>query len=96
MDIKYFGNEYIVSDLNEEEYMVDIEGELTSALEKIDKLRLKTRKHKQLLLQYKRNDKEPSEDIALLKLELEEAKKIEDLLKQQLTKRKKRCEDLEK
>ena len=46
-------------------------------------------------MQYEKNGKEPSEDIALLKLELEEAKKIEDLLKQQLTEGKKRCETLE-
>ena len=76
MDIKDFGNEYTGSDLNEEESMLDIEGELTSALEKIDKLGLKTRNHKQLLLQYKKNGKEPSEYISLLKLELEETKKI--------------------
>ena len=75
--------------------MVDMEGELISSLEDIDILRLNKGKHKQLLLQYKKNGKEASEDIALLKLELEEAKKIEDVLKQQLTEGKKRCEYLE-
>ena len=40
----------------------------------------------------KRNGKEPSEYIAVLKLELEETKKIEDILKQQLTEGKKMCE----
>ena len=43
----------------------------------------------------KRRGKEPSDDISLLKLELEEAKKIEDILKQQLTEGKTRCEALE-
>ena len=35
------------------------------------------------------------EDFSLLKVELEEAKKIEDILKQQLSENKERCEDLE-
>ena len=64
--------------------MVDLEGELVSALEEGDRLRLKKRKQKQLLMQYEKSGKEPSEDISLLKLELEEAKKIEYILKQQL------------
>ena len=51
--------------------MVDMEGELISALEEIDRLRLKKRKQKQLLMQYEKNGKEPSEYIAMLKLELE-------------------------
>ena len=70
MAIEYFENEYKGSDFNNEEAMVDMEGELISALEEIDRLKLKKSKHKKILLQYKRNDKEPSEDISLLKLEL--------------------------
>ena len=85
MDIEDFGNEYTSSDLNDEEAMVDMEGELISSLEEIDRLKLKKRKQKQLLTQYEKNGKEPSKYISLLKLELEEAKKIEDILKQQLT-----------
>ena len=50
MAIDDFGNEYIRSELNEEESMVDMEGELINALEEIDRLRLKKRKHKHLLL----------------------------------------------
>ena len=46
-------------------------------------------------MQYEKNGKKPSEDIALLKLELEEAKKIEELLRQELIEGKKRCEYLE-
>jgi hypothetical protein len=62
--------------------VVDPEGELISALEEIDILRIKTRKKKQLLIQFKKGNKEPDKDFALLKVELEEAKKIEDILKQ--------------
>ena len=46
-------------------------------------------------MQYEKSGKEPREDLALLKFELEEEKKIEDILKQQLTQEKKRCEALE-
>ena len=67
--------------MNDEESMVDMEGELISALEDIGRLILKKRKQKQLLMQYEKNGKEPSEHISLLKLELEEEKKIEDILK---------------
>ena len=95
MAIEYFGNEYTRSDLNDEESMVDMEGELISALEDIGRLILKKRKQKQLLMQYENNGKEPSEDISLLKFKLEVAKKIEDILKKQLTKEKRRCESLE-
>ena len=93
MAIEYFENEYTGSYLNDEEAMVDMEGELISSLEEIDRLRLK-RREKKLLMQYENNGKEPSEDISLLKLELEEAKKIEYILKQQLTEEKRRCEAL--
>jgi hypothetical protein len=41
------------------------------------------------------NGKKPGEDFALLKVELEEAKKIEDILKQYLSEKKARCEALE-
>jgi len=59
-----------------------MEGELISVLEEIGILRLKKRKQKQLLMQFENNGKEPSEDFVLLKVELEEAKKIEYILKQ--------------
>jgi hypothetical protein len=75
--------------------MVDMEGELISVLEEINRPILKKRKQKQLLMQFEKNGKKPDEDFALLKVELEEAKKIEDTLKQQLSKKKVRCEALE-
>jgi hypothetical protein len=72
-----------------------MEGELIIALEDIDRLRLKKRKQKQLLMQFEKNGKKPDENFSLLKVELEEAKKIEDTLKQQLLENKARCEALE-
>ena len=36
------------------------------------------------MMQYEKNEKKPSEVCDLLNIELEEAKKIEDILKQQL------------
>ena len=72
-----------------------MEGELISALEKIDKLETKKKKKKQMLIQFKKESKKPDEDFALMKVELEEAKKIEDILKQQLLEKKSSCEALE-
>jgi hypothetical protein len=47
-----------------------------------------------LLTQFEKDSKKPDEDFTLLKVELEEAKKIEDILKQQLSEKKVRCEAL--
>jgi hypothetical protein len=47
------------------------------------------------LTQFEKDSKKPDEDFALLKVELEEAKKIEDILKQQLSEKKVKCEALE-
>ena len=69
MAIKDFEIEYTGSDLNDQEVMVDMEGELISALEEIDSLGLEKRKQKQLLMQYENNGKKPSEDLDMLKLE---------------------------
>ena len=81
--------------MNDEDDVVDMEGELINALEEIDRLRLKKRKQKQLLMQYEKNVKAPSANCILLKIELEEAKKISDVLKEQLSQKKMRCEALE-
>jgi hypothetical protein len=89
-------NQNTGSDVNDEEVVVYMEGELISALEEIDRLRLKKRKQKQLLIQFEKNAKKPDEDFSLLKVELQEAKKIEEILKQQLSDKKARCEALEK
>jgi hypothetical protein len=90
-----YDNNSIGSDVNEEEVVVDMEGELISALEEIHRLRIKKRKQRQLLIQFEKDSKEPGEDLVLLKVELEEAKKIEEILKQQLLEKKARCESLE-
>ena len=45
-------------------------------------------------MQYEKNGKEPSEDISLLKLELEEENKIQDILRQQLREGEKICETM--
>jgi hypothetical protein len=70
------------SEANEEEAVVDMEGELISALEEIDRLRIKNKKQKQLPIQFEKDSKQPDEDFSLLKVELEEENKIEDILKQ--------------
>jgi hypothetical protein len=85
-------NERKVSDENDEEVVVDMEGELISALEEIDRLRIKNRKQKQLLIQFEKDSKQLDEDFALLKVELEEARKIEDILKHQLSENRARSE----
>jgi hypothetical protein len=80
-----YDNKITRSDANDEESVVDLEGELIDALEEIDKLKLKKRKKKQSMIQFKKGSKKPDEYFALLKVELEEAKKIEDILKLQLS-----------
>jgi len=81
MAIEKFEGEYAENDQNNEEVEVDMEGELISALEEIDRLKLKKRKQKRLLTQYEKNVEEPSADCALIKLELEESKKKEYVLR---------------
>jgi hypothetical protein len=95
MDMGYLDDEHTGGDMDGEEVVLDMEGELISALEEIDRLGFKKRKQKQLLMQFQMNGKKPDEDFALLKVELEEANKIEDILKQQLSEKKERCEALE-
>jgi hypothetical protein len=95
MDMGDIDDEHTGGDMNDEEVVVDMEGELISALEEIDRLKFKKRKLKQLLMQFEKNGKEPSEDFVLLKVELEEENKIEDILKKQLAVKKVRCEALE-
>jgi hypothetical protein len=80
---------------NDEEFVIDMEGQLISALEEINILKTKNIKQKQLLIQLEKDSKQPDEDFSLLKVELEEAKKIEDILKQQFSEKKVRCEALE-
>ena len=48
-----------------------------------------------MLIQFEKDNKKLDEDSSLLKVELEEAKKIEDILKQKLSEKKEICESLE-
>ena len=70
-----YDNNSTRSDVNEEEVVVDMEGELISALEEINKLRIKNRKKRQLLIQFEKDSKEPDEDLVLLKVELKRQRK---------------------
>ena len=95
MAIEDLEGEYAESDMNDEDAVVDMQGELISVLEEIDRLRLKKRKQKKLLMQSEKNVKEPNVDCILLKVELEEAKKISDVLKEHFSQKNMRCEALE-
>jgi hypothetical protein len=95
MDKEDYDNKIIGSDVNDEEVVVDLEGELISSLEEIARLRFKKKKKKQLLMEFEKDGKKLDEDFSLLKVKLEEANKIEDILKQQLSEKKARCEALE-
>jgi hypothetical protein len=75
-------DEHIGGEMDDEEAVVDMEGELISALQEIDRLICKKRKQKQLLKQFKMKSEKPDEKFSLLKVELEETKKIEYILKQ--------------
>jgi hypothetical protein len=77
-----YDNKRTRSDVNDEEVMVDLEGEPINCLEEIARLRFKKKKKKQLLIQFEKDSKKLDEGFSLLKVELEEAKKIEDILKQ--------------
>jgi hypothetical protein len=70
-----YDNKITGSDVDDEEVLVDLEGELISSLEEIDRLRLKKKNEKQLLIRFEKDSKKPDEDFSLLKVELEEAKK---------------------
>jgi hypothetical protein len=52
-----YDNKSTGSDENDEELVVDMEGELISALEEIDRLIIKNRKQKQLLIQFEKDNK---------------------------------------
>jgi hypothetical protein len=52
-----YDNKITGSDANDEEAVVELEGELINALEEIDRLILKKRKKKQLLIQFKKGIK---------------------------------------
>jgi hypothetical protein len=69
--LEYINNEYTGSDFTDCEAEVDLEGELVSAMEEIERLREKKRKEKQLMLRYEKTCKEPYEEIDMFKVKLE-------------------------
>jgi hypothetical protein len=77
-----YDNKITGSDVDDEEVVVDLEGKWINALEEIARFRSKKKKKKQLLIQFEKDNKELDEDFALLKVELEEANKIEYIMKQ--------------
>jgi hypothetical protein len=77
-----YDNKITGSEVDDEEVVVDLEGELINALEEIARLISKKKKKKQLLIEFEKDSKKPDEDFSLLKVELEEANKIEYILKQ--------------
>jgi hypothetical protein len=66
-----YDNKRTGSDVNDEEFLVDLEGELIRALEEIARIGFKKKKQKQLLILFEKDSKKPNEDFALLKVELE-------------------------
>jgi hypothetical protein len=52
-----YDNKITGSEANEEEVVVDMEGELINALEEIDRLGIKNKKQKQLLIQFEKDNK---------------------------------------
>jgi hypothetical protein len=73
MAMGYFDDEHTGGEMDNEEAVVDMEGELISALEEIDRLGCKKRKQKQLLMQFKMNGEKHDENFSLLEVDLEEA-----------------------
>jgi hypothetical protein len=61
IDLEYLNTKETGSELVDCEVVVDLEGELGSAMEEIDRLKEKRRKQKQLLLRYEKTCNEPTE-----------------------------------
>jgi hypothetical protein len=74
-----YDNNNIGSDVNEDEVLVDMEGELISALEEIDRLRIKNRKQRQLLIQFEKDSKELDDGLVLLKYNWKRKRKSKTL-----------------
>ena len=73
---------------------MDLEGELRSSLEEIDRLKLKCRKQKDILLKCVK-EVPNSKYLIQLKVELEEAKKVEGILLKQIKDKHQEQEKLE-
>jgi hypothetical protein len=77
------------------EVVVDMEGELIVALEKISRLEIKNRLRKEQLQVCKEKDNEVSEEIVILKIQLQEAKRREEILINQIKEKENICDKLE-
>jgi hypothetical protein len=82
-------------DTKECEVVVDMEGELISALEEISRLKKKNRLRKEQLQIYKEKYNEISEEIVILKIQLEEDKRREEILMNQIKEKENICDKLE-
>jgi hypothetical protein len=77
---------------------VNLEAELISALEEIDRLREENIKQKKQLQKHEKKDhdlEETKKTIIILKTQLEEAKRIEEVVRSQLKEKEENCEKLE-
>jgi hypothetical protein len=82
----------------DKEAEVDFEAEFFSAIEEIDRLEERNRKKKKELQKYKEKEydvEEIEKTIITLKVQIEEGKKIEEVLKSQLKERENICNSLE-
>jgi hypothetical protein len=77
---------------------VNIEAELVGALEEIDRLKGKNIKEKDKLQKHEKKDhdlEEIEKTIIILKTQLEEEKRIEEVMRSQLKEKEENCEKLE-
>jgi chromosome segregation ATPase len=99
-------NNYENEEIPEVEGEVDLEGELISALEELRRYRRKNKSLKEQLLDYKEEQKSREEEVSKsikkteqiivdLKTQLQEAKRIEEILSKRLNDKEQNCEKLE-
>ena len=67
----------------EEEGEVNLEEELVSALQEIDRIKLKSKKEKEILMKYEKIEPD-SGYLIKLKIELQESRKMEDILRREI------------
>ena len=67
---------------------------MISALKEIERLKLNSKKHKDIPLKYEKKELD-LEYLIKLKVELEESRKIEDILKREIKEKNQECEKLE-
>ena len=70
MALEDLDNESVGSEMSDKEAEVDLEGELVSASEEIDRPRQKEKKQEKLLINYEKNYNDATENIIHLNIEL--------------------------